>query len=125
MNRKWVFRWLLSVSVIAIGSVVAYRHFKSKASERVRAEIVKLADDMQIPGASREHVRWMIEQAHEKAFSAALNIMNDTGKKFDETIYVETIFDELIRIARSEGNDDLADTIQEERAFIKFDVQEQ
>ena len=125
MRRKWMLRWLLSVAVIAVGSAVAYRHLSAQASERVRAEIVKLADDMQIPDASREHVRWMIKQAHEKAFPAALNILNDTGKKFDDARYVNTIFDEIIRIAREEGNDTLADIIQKERAYIKLHVDEQ
>lgn len=124
MIRKWIIRWLISVVVLGIFALVAYNYLYSKASDGMRAEVLKIVDEMALESQWRPEVRRLIEEAHEEAFAAALNIREQLGRKFDAKRYIDELFDRVVAYAREEGRDRLADTVERERHAFSLDVSE-
>jgi hypothetical protein len=108
------------VAVIA----VAYVCIREDNSARVKREILKTADHMELTPDERTEVRRYIERGHEAAYRRALDLTNQVGSKFDSQAYFDDLFADIIDHARSEGNYELADKITEEKTRISFTVNE-
>jgi hypothetical protein len=109
---------------MVIVAVTVYSHLRARASERVKAEIVKVADIMALSPEMRAELTDLLEAAHEEAFNKALDLKRKHGQKFDERLYFDEIFTGVVSRARASGMHDLADTVEREREHITFAVTE-
>ena len=71
MIGKRILGWLFALAITAASGVAVYRHLHARASHRVRTEILKVADDMDLPADRRDDVKRFIAGAHDEAFDRA------------------------------------------------------
>jgi len=124
MTRKRVLSLLASFVVVAVFAVFMYRHLRAQASDRIKGQILAVADDMTLTPEDRIETKRLIAAAHEQAFDDALHLTAKQGEKFDAKGYITGLFDRVVAAARAEGRTDLADTIAGERANFSFTITE-
>jgi len=124
MIGKRILGWLFALAITAASGAAVYRHLHTRASHRVRTEILRVADDMDLPANRREDVKRFIAGAHDEAFDRALDVTRTHGRKFDEQLYFSEVFDRVIAQARAANMDDLAETIDRQRRQFSFTVTE-
>ena len=125
MTRKRILTSAVCVLVLAAVGGAVYSHLRAKASERVKAEMLRVAADLTLSPDERASVRRLIESAHDEAFNNALNLTRRHGRKFDEQSYFNDVFDRVITDARAEGLTELADRLERARPHFSFTVTEQ
>ena len=108
--------------VAAAGGV--YLYMRESNSARIKHEVLKAAERMNLSSVQRTDVRRYIDAEHDIAYRNALNLANDIGWHFDSQSYFDELFAAVIDRARSEGNNDLADKIAEEKSGLLFKVAE-
>ncbi len=119
-----ILRWLVAIVVIAAVAASFYSHLHKRASGRVKAEVLAIADEMILPPEYRDELRRLLESAHDEAFNRAFDLAKKLGRKFNEKLYYNEIFNTVIARAREEGNNDLADRVDRQRAHFAFTVTE-
>ncbi len=131
IRRSTIIRWLLSVAVLAGVAVGGYAYLYGRASDTVKAEVLKVVDEMfestetsKLAVPDRTAMRRYIEAAHADAFEQALDVKRQHGRKFDGPLYFRLVFDSVIARARAEGRARLADTIEREREHFTFETTE-
>ena len=124
MTHKRVLSLLVSFVVVAVATVFVYRHLRSQASERIKGQILGVADDMTLTPEDRTETKRLIATAHEPAFNDALSLTATRGQKFDAERYINGLFDRVVATARAEGHADLAETIDRQRAQFSFTITE-
>lgn len=117
-------RWLVGIVIVAaIGlGLFFYRH--QQASAAIKAEALGIVAEFDLRPEWEAQARAYVNQAHEKAFNAALDIAGQHGRKFDADTYLEVLFDQVIAWAREDGEDGLADYLSDNRATFSLDVSE-
>lgn len=124
IRRRTIIRWLLSVAVLAGVSAGGYAYLYGRASDTVKAEVLKIVDEMFDSTENRIAMRRFIENAHADAFARALDVKREHGRKFDGPLYFRSVFDSVIASARAEGLTRLADTVEREREHFTFETTE-
>jgi hypothetical protein len=112
---------LLLLIVLAGGVYFAMRE---NNSARIKGKILEVADVMQLSPDQRADMRSYINAEHETAYRDALNVSSRVGAQFDETAYFDAVFAAVIDRARQDGNNELADAIEQELPNITFKVKE-
>ncbi len=116
--KKRLAQWMISILVFSAIGFGLYQHFRSEASERVKAGIVRFLDQTPLSQGDREVTTRLISEVHEEAFDEALNISRTSGAKFDNERYVDEIFARIVERAREEGLTELATTLKEVHSNI-------
>ncbi len=124
MAAKRIATWLISLAVLTAVGAGVYSHLHAKASNRVKVEMLQVADDMTLETAERDTVRRLIAAAHDAAFDLALDLTRTHGRKFDERVYFDAVFDQVVTRARGEGLVRLADKVDRQRQHFSFNVAE-
>ena len=106
---------------VAVG-VYMYRH--DAASNRIKAEMLLIVEDMTLSPTGRGEVKRLINDYHEESFRRALNPAKDHGHKFDEKNYYEAVFGLIVDRLRDDGKIDLADKVERQKAHFSLRVTE-
>lgn len=117
-------RWLVSLVVVLAVGVIFYVHRREDASRRIKAEMLGIIEDMSLPSEWQEEASWLVEAAHKEAFDSALDVTKKLGRKFDECVYYNKVFDLIINRAREDGQTQLADRLASERSSFLLHVTE-
>lgn len=119
-----ILRWLISLVVVVAVGVTFYTKLREDASRRIKTEMVGVIEDMSLPRDWHEEATWLVEAAHKEAFDKALDVTKKLGRKFDERVYYNEIFDLIINRAREDGKTRLADRLADERSRFLLHVTE-
>lgn len=117
-------RRLIILFVVAVIGSVVYSYTKADASNRVKQEMLKAADLLDVSPADTAYVRGIIAAAHPAAFNKALRSTKNVGSKFDAPLYVEEVKRAVIEQVNAAGRHELADHLTQEFANIRLDVAE-
>ncbi|UCC28702.1 MAG: hypothetical protein JSU86_10920 [Phycisphaerales bacterium] len=117
-------RWLVSLVVVIAVGVTFYAHRREDASRRIKAEMLGIIEDMSLPSKWQEEAAWLVEAAHKEAFDNALDVTKKLGRKFDERVYYNKVFDLIIDRAREDGRTQLAESLANERSSFLLHVTE-
>ena len=90
-------RWLVTFLILAAISVGGYYYAHQRAGDAIKSEMLKVADDIGFTAEDRAAVNGFIADAHGEAFRHALDATRAHGRKFDEQLYFNEIFDDIIR----------------------------
>lgn len=116
-------RLIIFVLFAALAAGV-YVKTRSDASERVKAEMLKAVELLELEDGERGYVREAINTAHPKAFDLALNSTSNVGKKFDENAYFAEIKRGVVEALNAAGKSELAKVVHEQLGQLTFDVHE-
>ena len=105
-------------------AITSRRALVSDASRRIKAEMLGVIEDMNLPSEWQEEATWLVEAAHKEAFDSALDVTRKLGRKFDERIYYNEVFDLIINRAREDGQPQLAERLANERSSFLLHVTE-
>ena len=117
-------RRLLSLILCVAAAGGVYLYMRESNSARIKREVLKATDEMNLSSDQRADVRRYIDAEHETAYRNALNLANDIGGQFDSQGYFDELFAAVVDRARSEGSNDLADKVAEEKSGLSFTVTE-
>ena len=117
-------RRALSLVLCLVAVVAVFLYMRETNSARIKVEALRAADRMELSAGEREDVKRHIEAGHETAYRNALNMANDIGRQFDAQAYFDELLAGVIEGIRSEGNDELADKVAEEKTRISLRVTE-
>ncbi len=123
MGRR-IARWTISLVIVAAVAIALYSYLYAKASRGVKEEVLKIVDEMAIDSAMRPKVRRLIEESHEEAMKAALDIGRELGRKFDPQRYLDELFTQVEARARAEGLTRMADLVAQEKTAFRLDTTE-
>ena len=119
-----VVRSVIMVMVVLAAAVGFYVFRSTQGSERVLAEMLAVADDMDLSPAWTDEVKRLIREAHDDAFARAMDTTQARGRKFDDKLYFEEVIGFVVARARESGNEDLAVTIERQSPFFSLQVTE-
>ncbi len=119
-----ILRWLISLVVVIAVGLTFYAKLREDASRRIKTEMVGVIEDMSLPPDWHEEATWLVEAAHKEAFDKALDVTKKLGRKFDERVYYNEIFDLIVNRAREDGKTQLADRLAGERSRFLLHVTE-
>ena len=119
-----ILRWLISLVVVIAVGLTFYAKLREDASRRVKAEMLAIIKDMNLPPEWHDEAVWLVEAAHKEAFDKALDVTKKLGRKFDERVYYNEIFDLIVNRAREDGKTQLADRLADERSRFLLHVTE-
>ena len=98
-------RKLLAVVTIAVVTVGTYTYSRDRESLKIKNEMLRLVDDLELSPQQRDRARGMVESAHNSVFASALDLSRERGHKFDARLYQEEMFASMIAQARNEDAD--------------------
>lgn len=124
-GRKSLVRWLVTFVILAAISVGGFYYVYQRAGDAIKSEMLKVVDDIGFTAEDRAAVNGFIADAHGEAFRHALDVTRTHGRKFDEQLYFNEIFDNIIDRAREDGMDRVADTLGRERVHFSLTVTEE
>lgn len=108
-------RWLLALVILTGVAAGFYSFRRQSSSDRIKAEMLAIIDDMELPPAWGDEVEQLILVAHEQAFRKALDVTRPHGQKFDAKAYYDEVLTLVIAWAREDGREQLADRLENER----------
>ncbi len=120
--RKRILRWSVTLVVLTAVALGTYSYLYRRVSDRVRAEVLRIADDMTTSSEDRDVVRRLLAEAHDPAFERALDLTKARGRQFDGEQYFSEVLDRVVAGARAEGLDALADSVDRQRQHFTFTV---
>jgi len=117
-------RKLLGGLCVVVFAVVFYNYYRSEASGRVKAQMLRLVDDMELSAGERAETKRLVETCHVLAFDAALHINRELGRKFDEKSYYDELFTRMVDQARGDGHAELAQKLSQQKDLHSLEVTE-
>ena len=123
--RKRILRWLVTLVVLAAVALGTYSYLYNKVSDRVRSEVLRIADDMTTSSEDRDVLHRLLAEAHDQAFERALDLTKERGRQFDGEQYFNEVLDRVVAGARAEGLGALADSVDRQRQHFTFKVSTQ
>ncbi len=117
-------RYVLAVVLIAAVAIGVYVYRHDAASSQVKNATLGIADDMALFEPERAEVRILISRYHEQAFNKALDIVKDSGHKFDADAYLGEIFTLITADLRENGRGSIADKIDAEKGTFSIAIGE-
>ncbi len=118
-------RKVLGGLVLLVFAVGFYTLRHDRASATVKAEMLRLTEDLDLSPDQHESTRQMVELHHEGVFRDATDIARDRGEMFDERLYQEELFRRMIDKAREDGDAELSERLSNQRNHIKLIVREE
>jgi hypothetical protein len=116
-------RKLLAVVTVAVFAVGIYSYFRDRESLKIKTEMLRLVDDLDVSPKQRDRVRGIVESAHNSVFERALDLSRERGHKFDAKLYQDEMFARMIELARSEDAD-LAERLSTQQRHHELVVSE-
>ena len=110
--------------ILVVAAAGFYNYRQTESSHRIKAEMLAIFDDMQLPPDWRDEVARLFPAAHKQAFANAVDIKKRHGQKFNAKEYYEEVFDLIIRWAREDGKDRLAERLETDRRTFVLRVTE-
>ena len=117
-------RSLFALLVILVAAAVVFLSRRHDAAAEVKREFLAILQEIKLPEDWRTTAEQYVHAAHEKAFNKALDVTKAMGKKFDEKIYYDDLFDRIIAWAKEDGKTELADRLGIARKNYTFHVTE-
>lgn len=117
-------RKLLGGLCVVVFAVVFYNFYRGDASGRVKAEMLRLVDDMELSTGERAEIKQLVEAHHDQAFDHALHFNRERGRKFDEKSYYDELFTRIVDQARGDGHAELADKLSRQKDNHYLEVTE-
>lgn len=116
-------RRALAVITVAVFSMGIYSYFRDHESAKIKSEMLRLVNDLDLTPGHLNQVRNMVEMLHDSAFADALDISRDRGQKFDARLYQDEMFARMI--AQTRGPDpDLAERLSTQQRHHELVVSE-
>ena len=117
-------RWGLSLAILGVVAGVLLNREYGKLSDGMKNEVLAVADDMSLSPEWRAELKRLISANHNATFREALDVTADRGRKFDSKGYFDTLFDRIVAQAVVDGNEDLAKSVDRQRAFFSISTTE-
>ena len=117
-------RMLLLLVIAAAVAIGFYTYRQQGSSANIKAQMLGILDDMNLPPDWHEEAVLLLGTAHEKAFNKALDVTKQHGRKFDVEVYYKEAFGLMIAWAREDGKSDLADRLEMDHTTFVLSVQE-
>ena len=115
--------FIIGVLLVAV-AVGVYLHRRGSASDRIKAEMFLIANDMRLSAAERAEVKALIGHFHEAPFRRALDLSKEHGRKFDGKRYYQEVFGLVTSRLRDDGDSDLADKVERQQAHFSLRITE-
>jgi len=117
-------RKLLGGLCVVVFAVVIYNYYRGDASGRVKAEMLRLVDDMELSAGESAETKRLVEGHHEQVFDHALHVNRELGGKFDEKSYYDELFTRMVDQARDDGHAELAQKLALQKDDHSLEVTE-
>ena len=112
--------------VVLLAFAVGFYTFRQdRASAAIKAEMLRLVDDLDLSPDQHSSIRQLVELHHDGVFRDATDIARDRGETFDEKLYQDELFRRMIDQARDDGDVELAKRLSNQRNHIKLIVREE
>jgi hypothetical protein len=98
-------RKMLAAVTVVVFAVGIYSYFRDRESLKIKNEMLRLVDDLDLSSQQRDRARGMVELAHNSVFAQSLDLSRERGRKFDAKLYQEEMFSRMIAQALSEDAD--------------------
>ena len=118
-------RMLLLLVIAAAVAIGFYTYRQQVSSGNIKAQMLGILDDMDLPADWHEEAVLALETAHEEAFNKALDVTKQHGSKFDVESYYQDAFGLMIAWAQEDGKNELADRLELDHTSFVLRVQEQ
>lgn len=116
-------RKVLAIVTVAVFAVGIYSYFRDRESLKIKSEMLKLVDELDLATQQRDRARGMVESLHASVFARSLDLSRDRGKKFDARAYQDEMFARMIERARVEDAD-LAERLSTQQRHHELMVSE-
>ena len=116
-------RKVLAVVTVAVFAVGIYSYLRDRESLKIRSEMLRLANDLELTPPQLNRVRGMVESMHNSVFARALDLSRERGRKFDAKLYQEEMFARMIERAKVEDAD-LAERLSTQQKHHELVVSE-
>lgn len=116
--------WLICLVVVTAAGIGFYSYRREGASDSVKDEMLAIIGEMDLPPAWHDEATLLVESAHPEAFSNALDVTEEHGRKFDDRVYYDELFRLISAWAREDGRTGLADRLANEQSRFSFHVTE-
>ncbi len=116
-------RKALAVVTVVVFAVGIYSSFRDRESLKIRGEMLRLMNDLDLTPPQLSRVRGMVESMHNSAFARALDLSRDRGRKFDAKLYQDEMFARMIERAKSE-DPNLAERLSTQQTHHELVVSE-
>ena len=117
-------RKLIGGLCVVVFAVVFYNYYRGDASGRVKAEMLRLVDDMELSAGEKAETSRLVEAHHGQAFDHAIHINRELGRKFDEKSYYDDLFTRMMDQARGDGHAELAEKLSQQKNNHSLEVTE-
>ena len=116
-------RKVLAVVTVVVFAVGIYSYFRDRESLKIKSEMLRLVDDLDLTPPQRDRARGMVETHHLSVFARALNLSRERGHKFDAKLYQDEMFARMIEQSRSD-DPDLAERLSTQQRHHELIVSE-
>lgn len=116
-------RKLLAVVTVAVVGVGVYAWLRDRESVKIRGEMLRLVNDLELTPSQLSMTRGMVESMHNDVFARALDLSRDRGRKFDSKLYYEEMFARMIERAKT-ADPDLAERLSTQQPHHELVVHE-
>ena len=123
-QKRSAWHWLLVLVVVVVVAIVLYTRREQSGADRVREEVMGIVQDMDLLPEWEKEVLELVDVFHQQAFTKALDVTKELGRKFDAQVYCKELFDLIIASVREEGKTDLADSLDRQRKEFRLSVTE-
>lgn len=113
---------LMLIVLVGVG-YWTYRH--DAASKRIKTEMLAIVDEMDLSPVGREEVKQLIAQFHARLFDRAMDVGKRHGSKFDDELYYNEMFRQVVEQLRADGDDAFADKVDRVKGDSSLVVTEQ
>lgn len=117
-------RKALAVITVAVFAVGIYSYFRDRESIKIKSEMLRLVNDLELSPPQLNRVRGMVEALHNSVFAGAMDVSRDRGRKFDAKRYQEELFTRMIELSQSD-DPDLAERLSTQQRHHELVVSEQ
>ena len=117
-------RKILGVLCVVVSAVLFYNYMRSDSSNRIKNEMLRLLDDMELTAEERAEAKRLVEAHHAAVFESALDVSRKLGNKFNENLYYDELFTQMIDQASADGHSELAQKLDSQRKLHSLNVTE-
>lgn len=119
-----VVRWVIACVILLTVGIGFYTYRQKQSSDRIKTEMLAIFDDMQLSSDWRGEVARLFPAAHKQAYANAMDIRKQLGRKFNAKEYYDEVFDLIVRWAREDGRERLAERLETDRKSFALRVTE-
>ncbi len=117
-------RKVLAIVTVVVFAVGIYTYIRDRESLKIRGEMLRLMNDLELTPPQLNRVRGMVESMHNFVFARALDLSRERGRKFDAKLYLDEMFVRMIERAKAD-DPDLAERLSTQQRHHELIVSEQ